>query len=287
MIRYYCQYSYGGFKTYRLKGEAHEELTQVVTTTCDYDFPPLADLYFNQGGAKMLYRFLDENTLALIVKEIPSHGQDTDGRPISCAIQFIGDADDRKQMDRLAINIANDLKKFETFFADLFNLRGGLHFEGDKLDAYVKTFAQPFTVSGASALANISKHNEGVLLYVPFTDNFGKEPNVTAKLLKELQLPANMSPKCVVHYSELMDIQHHLEIKPKETASSTDFLKETIGSLESINRELRKSVVRLTAERDDYKKRCEMLNDKYQKHLRIGGFIICALLIICIIALIR
>lgn len=31
MIRYYCQYSYGGFKTFRIKGEQHEALTQEVT----------------------------------------------------------------------------------------------------------------------------------------------------------------------------------------------------------------------------------------------------------------
>ena len=67
MIRYYCQYSYGGFKTFRIKGEQHEALTQEVTAEEKFEFPDLADLYFNHGGAKLLYRYFDDNTIALNV----------------------------------------------------------------------------------------------------------------------------------------------------------------------------------------------------------------------------
>lgn len=212
MIRYYCQYSYGGFKTYRIKGEAHEALTQIVTTENRYGFPELAGMYFDKGGAKILYRMIDANTLALIVREIPGPEKDTDNRPISCAVQFIGDISDRETLDRLTISIANNLHKFENEFADMFDLRGGLHFEGDKLAALVKDCEIECGYDGDSKLLNVRQQKGTVLLFVPFSDNFGRDEKVTAKLLSELQLPEEaFAENKLIKWSELMSIQYMIK----------------------------------------------------------------------------
>ena len=258
MIRYYCQYSYGGFKTFRINGESHEALVQEVKAENNYGFPPLADLYFNQGGAKILYRYLDKNTITLIIREIPGPGLDTDNRQINCAIQFIGDASDRKHLDRLAIKLSNNLSKFEADFANMFDMRGGLFFDGDKLTEIVKECEAECTYEGESRLMQISNRKGTVLLFVPFSANFGTDPKVTEKILAEPKLPEEATDSDrIISLFELKRIQNFIEMKPKKT----DGVKED-------------TVEMITDNYDDLKKQFEdtkrKLDEKQQEcsHLR-------------------
>lgn len=288
MIRFYCQYSYGGFKTFRINGESHEELTQIVTAENNYGFPPLADLYFNQGGAKVLYRYLDSQTLSLVVKEIPGHGLDTDNRPISCAMQFIGDAEDRGVMDRLAIHIANNLEKFEKAFADMFDLRGGLHFEGDQLVEIVKTCELKCDYEGDSKLLRVREQKGTVLLFVPFSDNFGRDDKVTAKTLSELQLPKEACEEDrMIRLSELLRMQYLLKpvaVKEKkedksENGEDNDRLKSELEELMAENAHLRKTAA-------DANKELNALKEKDSKFLKTLYFVIaivCAVFFLLVI----
>lgn len=227
MISFYCQYSYGGFKTFRIKGEAHEALTQEVKAENTYGFPKLADLYFNHGGAKVLYRYLDKNTITLIIREIPGPSLDTDNRQINCAVQFIGDESDREQLDRLAIILLNNLNKFEADFADMFDMRGGLYFEGDKLDAIVNACETPCQYDGESRLLQIQNRQGKILLFVPFSANFGLDNKVTEKILSELQLPIEATePERLMSLLELKKIQNFIEVKPIETDTKADSPQE-------------------------------------------------------------
>lgn len=235
MIRYYCQYSYGGFKTFHINGEAHEALTQEVSTENRYGFPPLADLYFNRGGAKILYRYLDKNTLSLIIREIPSQGLDTDNRNICCAVQFIGDASDRKQLDRLTIKLVNTLHRFEYDFADMFDMRGGLYFDGDKLDTIVKECEIECQYEGESRLLRIPGMEGTVLLFVPFSTSFGMNQNATVKVLKELRLPAEtIESSRVMTLRELEQIQNLIEMKPIEGAGETNTPDESSNDYDNL-----------------------------------------------------
>jgi len=246
MIRYYCQYSYGGFKTFHINGEAHEALTQEVSTENRYDFPPLADLYFNRGGAKILYRYLDKNTLSLIIREIPSQGLDSDNRSICCAIQFIGDASDRKQLDRLTIKLVNTLHRFENNFADMFDMRGGLYFDGDKLDTIVKECEKECQYEGESRLLKIPRMEGTVLLFVPFSTSFGMNQNATVKVLKELRLPAEtIESNRVMTMHELEQIQNLIEIKPiesEEEANTPDESSNDYDNLKDYYEQLKKEL---------------------------------------------
>lgn len=215
MIRYYCQFSYGGFKTFRINGESHEALTQEVTAEQKFDFPDLGDLYFNHGGAKVLYRYLDKDTLSLIIREIPGPGQDTDGRNINCAIQFIGAAEDRDIMDRLCIKVVNDIHLFESEFADMFDLRGGLFFEGDRLSEFVLDCLNPCSYEGESKLLKIIKRTGTVLFFVPFSSKFGFDEKTTTKVIDELKLSNEATdPQIMMSIYELEKIQNFIEIKP-------------------------------------------------------------------------
>lgn len=292
MIRYYCQYSYGGFKTFRINGESHEQLTQVVTAENNYGFPPLADLYFNQGGAKLLYRFLGPQTLSLIVKEIPGHGLDTDNRPISCAVQFIGDAEDRGVLDRLTIQIANNLDKFEKAFADMFDLRGGLHFEGDKLVDIVKECEPDCGYEGDSRLLRVSEQSGTVLLFVPFSDNFGRDEKVTAKILSELQLPNEACDENkMVHMTELMKMQYLLKPVAKkekkddnmdttlDVGKSIEKLETELVESQEENSHLRSTIACVNKELSELKKK----DAKFTKTLCLVLAIVCAVFFILVV----
>lgn len=293
MIRYYCQYSYGGFKTFRIKGEAHEHLTQEVKADKTYGFPKLADLYFNQGGAKVIYRYLDDNTITLIIREIPGPGLDTDNRQINCAVQFVGDASDREQLDRLAIQLLNNLKKFETDFADMFDMRGGLFFDGDKLDAIVKACESEHQYVGESKLLHIKERKGIILLFVPFSAYFGSDPNVTEKILSELQLPEEAKEaERLMSPSELEKTQNFIEIKSVEKETGINVQQEENGidddalkeKLEAKERELeekkqecshlREVAVKTTKENESLKAELVEWKDKTKLIIIVGGGIL-------------
>lgn len=293
MIRYYCQYSYGGFKTFRINGEAHEALTQEVKAENTYGFPALADLYFNQGGVKVLYRYLDNQTISLIIREIPGPGLDTDNRQINCAVQFIGDASDRKQLDRLAIKLINNLNKFEADFADMFDMRGGLYFEGDALDAIVKECEGECQYEGESRLLQIQKRKGTILLFVPFSANFGIDPKVTEKILSELRLPMEATDtERLMSLLELKKIQNFIEVKPvekeieanipqEEKGNDYDILKEKYEAnkkeLEEKKQEcshLREVAVKTTKENESLRAEYDEWKGKSKLILMIGGGIL-------------
>lgn len=288
MIRIYCQYSYGGFKTFRINGEEHEPLTQVVTAESNYGFPPLSDLYFNQGGAKLLYRYLDSNTLVLIVKEIPGHGLDTDNRPINCAVQFIGDAGDRSILDRLTIRIANNVEKFENEFADMFDLRGGLHFEGDKLATIIKECESECDYEGDSRLLHLREQTGTVLLFVPFSDNYGRDGKVTNKIVSELQLPDEAREEGrMIRLSELMKMQYLL--KPtalKEKKDEEVKIEEDTASLKLEIEELRKENNHLRTAASSATREVAELKEKHTRFLKILcviGAIVCTLFFLLVV----
>ena len=289
MIRYYCQYSYGGFKTYRIKGETHEALTQIVTAEERYDFPALAGLYFDIGSAKILYRMIDANTLALIIREIPGPEKDTDNRPISCAVQFIGNAEDRGVLDRLAIQIANNLEKFEKAFAYMFDLRGGLHFEGDRLATIVRECEPECNYEGTSKLLNVQQQRGTVLLFVPFSDNFGRDEKVTAKILSELQLPKEaLEENRLIRFSELMKMQYWVNaVAIKDEIEMDAFggidiekLQKENNELQKENAHLRKSVADANTGLNALKER----NQKREKSFSVLAVVLCVLLFVLVLA---
>lgn len=285
MIRFFCQYSYGGFKTFFVEGIAHEELTRVVNSENNYGFPPLADLYFNQGGAKILYRYLDKNTLTLLIREIPGHGLDTDNRPITCAIQFIGDTEDRETMDRLTISIANNLQKFENDFADMFDLRGGLHIDGDKLAAIVEHCKVPCDYEGGSKLLRVCGRKGSMLLFVPMSENFGTDEKVTSKVITELQLPEEVrEEERRMTLIELKKVQGFVKPIPKEEKKTekiddVESMTTRLKDLEDENSRLRSAAVEATSEINSTKDSFS----RWKKMVWIIGTFFCLFLFILVI----
>lgn len=216
MIKAYCQYSFGGFKTFFIEGLKNEVLgnDKEVTPNDDHGFPHDAHVFFQYGGSKIVYKRLTNGNLALIVREIPSNNTDGAGRPISCAVQFIGQDEDRQTLDNLTLVIANDIVGFSNFFADLFYVRQGLRIEGDKLHNYINHWKAPIVAIGKThnVLQSIPSKQGNVFLFVPLSDNFGRDTVVTRNVCNELKLRAGELGDSVLSLSQLMKQQNCLKI---------------------------------------------------------------------------
>lgn len=208
MIRIYCQYSYGGYKTFFLRGEANEEVANEVTNDTPFDFPADAHLFFQFGGTKMAYKQLHNGEHTLVLREIPSIHTDSDGRSIPCALQLIGQDEDRKALDNLAVVIADDLQAFEAFFSKLFYVKQGLHFHGDQLRAYLDRSYGDLVCTGEvhPVLKKVVGNTDKVHLFVPLSKKFGIDDEVTHRTRVNLQLEAVRN---YITLSELIGVQHN------------------------------------------------------------------------------
>lgn len=209
MIKVYCQYSYGGFKTFYVEGQDNELMDKEVLNEQVYDFPSDAYCYFQYGGAKMVYRSLNDGRLDLVVREIPSLNTDGDGRKIPCAVQFVGDKDDKALLDNVALGIACDLNGFEEFFSHLFRIRQGLRIDGKRLYEFLEEKGKKDFSTEVPQLMHIPAILEGVMLFVPLSENFGKDRLVTERVCQELKLDEKELKlhQCVLQLKALLEVQ--------------------------------------------------------------------------------
>lgn len=190
MIHIYAQYSFGGYKVFPIVGNDKEKLSEEVTIDHSFDYPFEADVFFNYGGARIAYKRLNNCKLTLAVRELPSAHRDGSGRYIPCAVQFIGDETDKATLDKLAIRIVSNYREFSLFFQSLFFDRGFLYIKGDKLRSYIEECEGKLTIP--SSLIHVwdalSSAKGDVLLFVPTSQNFGRDQIVTKRVIEELQL---------------------------------------------------------------------------------------------------
>lgn len=274
MIRIYCQYSYGGYKTFFLKGEEHEEVINEVTNDTPYNFPSDAHLFFQFGGTKIAYKQLKNGEHTLVVREIPSIHTDSDGRPIPCALQLIGNEKDRKALDNLTLVIADGLNAFEKFFSNLFYVRQGLHIHGQRLREYIDHSYGDLVCMGVvhPALRNIAENNDKVHLFVPLSNKFGVDEVVTHRTRVELRLEAVRN---FITLSDLIKVQNKAnpQIGPQtKTPSPPDSLTPNTPILDPPSMEkdgiiasLKEKIEEMKNENEILKNKTGELEDKYKK----------------------
>lgn len=199
MIRTYAYYSFGGYRIYKIDGKENELLDDSKEVTAEHylDYMEDAALFFDRGGSKVVYRSIREK-LVLTVKEIPSLNKDSDGRPVKCAVQFIGDSSDRKVMDNMAISICSAMQDFEEFFASLFFRRGGFGIQGEKLAEYIASFDRKMDFLGNSPLLGIPEIKGDLILFVPLSESFIRDSFVRKKTMSELKFTDAELKKCIV-----------------------------------------------------------------------------------------
>lgn len=191
MIRCYCQISFGGFKTFRIKGEQDEALVHEVTSNNRYEFPDLCEWYFNHGGTKITYRYVDAENIALIVREMPGPGAE------NTAIQFVGNAlEDRQSLDNLCAYIVCNLDSFQSKFASMFSIRGELRFDSCKLMMEIQNGAKFDCPNDLNIVGNANP----IIFFVPNDENFLSDKNVILQTFKFLKLQGSVN---TLSYSKL------------------------------------------------------------------------------------
>lgn len=280
MITIYCQYSYGGFKIYKINGIKDEILTQEVTAQNNYGFPVSADTYFSHGGAKIIYRVLPENKLMFAVREIQGPIRDEFGRGIPCAVQFIGDMSDRDTLDDLVINVCNQIKDFEQQFAGLFDFRKGLGFDGAALQRLIDSCQSGVNFHGKSPLLAVRNRKTSVMLFVPASSSFKSDRFVQNNVMKELALPHEAVGAACMTMDELLAVQRQLVIDDasRELERAEDNDEESLRKqVESFNKQLISQAAQINV----------LSNSNKQLHslLKCAGIISGAVILILIIAL--
>lgn len=276
MINIYIQYSHGGFKTFFIEGKEKELVNAEVTNSSLYDFPQDAHCYFQYGGTKIIYRYLKDGRLDLVVREIPSIHKDGDGRSIPCAVQFIGEAEDRQTLDHIATDIVNDINKFHEFFSMLFRIREGLRIDGNKLRTWINEHNVPFVCeTTVPQIKNIANIKSGVILFVPLSNNFGVDDFVTKNVTSELNLPYTKMQEddCVITNAKFAIIQgkstliagiasdkkHKIDSVEKHKVESTD-VRTTAIPENSISDE--ETIDALKKKLEDKEKEIQSLKEK-------------------------
>lgn len=297
MIKVYCQYSYGGFKTFYIEGLENEPMEKEVIDDTVYDFPEDAYCYFQYGGAKMVYRQLKDGRYDLVVREIPSLNTDGDGRQIPCAVQFVGDAEDKQTLDHLAQDIAHDMLSFENFFAYLFRIRKGLRIDGNKLYEFIKKHSNGGDYgTEIPQLQNVSSIKNGVMLFVPLSEKFGVDKFVTENVCNELGLNYKelKHANCVIRNSELIKLQKHEEepedgelptVTPidnpnEDPTEEVNLLKKQLSDLENEKKALHEEAQQMKAKVEALKQS----NQQMKKYLLCTGVAALGFAVLSIVA---
>lgn len=297
MIKVYCQYSYGGFKTFYIEGSENESLEKEVINDTVYDFPDDAYCYFQYGGAKIVYRQLKDGRYDLVVREIPTLYPDGDGRKIPCAVQFIGNAEDKQTLDHLAQDIAQDTLSFENFFAYLFRIRKGLRIDGKKLYEFIEKHSiEGDNITEIPQLQNVSSIKNGVMLFVPLSEKFGVDKFVTENVCNELGLNYKelKHANCVIRNSELIKLQKHEEepedgelptVTPidnpnEDPIEEVNLLKKQLSDLEKEKKALLEETQQMKAKVEELKQS----NQQMKKYLLCTGVAALGFAVLSIVA---
>lgn len=136
-MRYYCQFHFGGFRTYQIDGQEHEFLEKVISSESRYDMPLDTEADMNNNSLKLVYRQTNDGILSLTIRCIPSIKTDTSGTPIHSALMIVGGIEEKERFESVLRYYMCNRDDFDTFFRDLFSLRGGLQIEGEKLKNYI------------------------------------------------------------------------------------------------------------------------------------------------------
>lgn len=139
MLTIYAQYSFGGYKIFRLTNEGVKEVTSVNRL----GITESAIQLFSHYGIKMLNCHDEEDLQIFFVNDIPCKELDDMGRNKTCSFMICGTSlSDAKLLRRLAVMIAFELSGFEIFFSSLFSITDTLNFDYKKFEEFIKFMAE-------------------------------------------------------------------------------------------------------------------------------------------------
>lgn len=162
MINLYAQYSFGGYKIFRLTEGAVEE----VTAANRFGIPDSAIQLFSHYGIKMLASKDLAGNYILFVNDIPCKEHDDMGRAKTCSMIITATSvSEANMLKRIAVMLAFELDKFEEFFSSLFTLRDTLEFYYARFMEFVENAADNDVLSQDRLRNAMSRKTTPIVVY--------------------------------------------------------------------------------------------------------------------------
>lgn len=173
MMTVYAQYSFGGYKIFRLTANAVEE----VTGQNRLGLPQSAVQLFSHYGIKLLCASDIAGNFLLFVNDMPCKEKDDMGRSKTCSLVIATkDIADLPVMRRIAVMIAFELDAFESFFSSLFAIKETLSFDFCRLKKFLDSISTDTSMSNDRLrFAMVSKDNP-IIVYTTTNANAALEP---------------------------------------------------------------------------------------------------------------
>ncbi len=173
MINIYAQYSFGGYKIFKLEKES------VIEVTADnrMGIPDSAIKLFSHYGVKLLLAKDLTGCYQLFVNDIPCMESDDMGRAKRCSILICGTSlTDAKILRKIAIMILFELDQFEQFISGLFEINDSLLFDHVRFENFVnETINDESIGEDRLRLAMLSKSNP-IVVYATASASNALEP---------------------------------------------------------------------------------------------------------------
>lgn len=173
MISLYAQYSFGGYKIYRLSSEAIEE----VTGNNRRDIPDSGIQLFSHYGIKLMCGNDLEGNYLLFCNDIPCRELDDMGRAKTCSFLLTGSRhSDKRLLRNLAVMIAFELSRFEDYFAQLFSITDALTFDYKSFQEFLKSADSEETITNDRLRKTMAAKSNSIIIYTTEKPNSAISP---------------------------------------------------------------------------------------------------------------
>lgn len=173
MINTYAQYSYGGYKIFRLENDSVVE----VTGDNRMGIPDSAIKLFSHYGVKLLLAKDTSGIYQLFINDIPCRERDDMGRAKRCSLLMCGTSlADAKVLRTVAIMILFELDQFEKFISSLFEIKDYLQFDYNRFENFVNEIINDESIREDKLRLAIFKKNNPIVAYTTTSSSNALEP---------------------------------------------------------------------------------------------------------------
>jgi len=173
MISVYAQYSFGGYKIFRLEKDAVLE----VTRDNRMEIPDSAIKLFSHYGVKMLLAKDITGSYQLFINDIPCRESDDMGRFKRCSILLCGTSlTDAQLLRKVAIMILFELNQFENFINSLFEIKDNLQFDYERFENFVNEIVNDESIREDRLRLAMLKKSNPIVVYTTMSSSNALEP---------------------------------------------------------------------------------------------------------------
>lgn len=162
MISVYAQYSFGGYKIFKLDKDSVTE----VTGKNRMGIPDTAIKLFSHYGVKQLLAQDLSGSYQLFVNDIPCRERDDIGRAKRCSILMCGTSlTDAKLLRKAAVMILFELNQFENFISSLFEIKDRLQFDYERFENFMNEIVNDESIREDRLRFAMYKKNNPIVVY--------------------------------------------------------------------------------------------------------------------------